>query len=109
MAGIDSDGLTIKALAEIKTSLETRAKDAFGAGANVTPSGVLGLLIGLFSDPMDQGWQGVQGVYDARSVGNATGIPLDNLAELKGLKRLAATSSTAARRGCHPRRRNGHG
>lgn len=94
MAGLTSEGLEIKTLAEVKTSCEDRVKATFGEQADVSPRSVFGQLIGVFAPELADVWELAQQLYDAIDPDQVTGPLLRNIGALVGVRPLTATSST---------------
>jgi len=93
--GLDPTGFTLKTLADIRAALESDGRNQWGQGLNVSPDGAAGQMIGIVAGALDEIWQGLQASYDTLVPQNAEGVLLDNLAQIIGLTRLAATESTA--------------
>lgn len=93
---LTSSGLTIQTLAEIKADLEADFRASFGDNINVTPSSVLGQLIGTFAEREASVQQEAQNTYAAFDPNSAVGVQQDRLAALTGSLRDSATFSTAA-------------
>lgn len=93
--GLDSTGFTVKTLADIRASLETRAREVFGAGIDLDYDTVLGRVIGVTAGALDEVWQQLQNNYNARVPNNADGVLLDNIAAVRGMARNGATKATA--------------
>ena len=99
MAGLSDAGLEILRLPEV---IEQHNSDAQILFADLVPVGdvvdtsattTLGRLIGLISPSEADIWAAIQQVYDAFTASGATGISLDNLAEIAGLIRQGASKS----------------
>lgn len=93
MAGLTSEGLAIKRLAEIKADIEARLKAELGADVATGPTSVLGHLIGIFAASLADAWEGLDGVVAATSPDAATGAALDGLAAIVGVQRQGATKA----------------
>jgi len=92
---VDSTGLTIKTLAELRADMRADARAAFGAGVQLGADSIFGQLIDLVADIAAQNYDVLQGVYDAFDADAALGVNLDSLASLTGVTREAARASTA--------------
>lgn len=92
--GITSSGFIKKRLTDIKSEMETVARETFGNGINLQPTELLGQLIGILAEREALQWEKMEGIYAAMSVQNANGVILDNLVALTGIERLAATKGT---------------
>lgn len=97
--GLSADGFTAARQADyltlIRDDYEARLR---AAGYTVMPDWERDLFLGSISEIMAWllGLQSEvgQAIYDARVVGNATGLQLDNLAVIVGVRRQEATAST---------------
>ena len=101
MAGLTNQGLEIKRLGEVITSLREEAVPIFqdlvlpGDVVDTSDSSTLGRLIGLVSPSLSDLWEAVQQVYWAFDPNSATGVALDNLVVYGGLTRNPASPTTA--------------
>ena len=95
MAGLTSTGFTSYSLSELVTSMQAKAKELFGSDINIEDDSVMGVLIELYAYGLDQVWSNMQSLYDSFVPQNAVGVQLDNIAQIKGLTRKDATSSTS--------------
>lgn len=93
MAGLTSEGLSIKRLAEIKADIEARLKAELGPDVATGPTSVLGHLIGILAASLAESWEGLEGVAAAISPDAATGKALDDLAAIVGVQRQGATKA----------------
>ncbi len=94
MSGLTSTGFDIKRLDEIEAEIITAVEAAFGP-INQNDDGFLRQLIGIFSEREALLWELAQALYGAYYPSAAEGVPLDNVAELVGITRIAAAKSTA--------------
>ena len=92
--GLDETGFTLKRLTDIIASIKTRAEALFGSDITTDEDSVFGQLISVFSDELTTLWEGMQEVYDSQKPDAAEGAQLDDVADLNGVTRLPATSST---------------
>ena len=90
---IDATGITVKRLADIRESLNERARAAFGSTVNVATDSVLGRLIGIFAAELSLVHELAQETYDAIDPDQAVGSQLDNLCALIGVSREPARST----------------
>jgi uncharacterized phage protein gp47/JayE len=101
MAGMTSEGLEIKRLGEVITSLKEEAVPIFqdlvqpGDVVDTSDSSTIGRLIGLTSPSLADLWEAAQEVYWAFDPNSARGIALDNLVMYGGLSRNPASATTA--------------
>jgi len=94
--GLEETGFTLKRLTDIIASLKIRAKAQFGEGITTDDDSVFGQLIAVLSDEFATLWEGMQEVYDSQKPDAAEGVQLDDVADLNGVTRLSATSSTVS-------------
>lgn len=90
--GVTSAGFAKKSYSDIRASLEGAAKSAFGQAVDLSPTGPMGQLLGIFSDEFSQIWEAVEDAYQI-SPDSAAGNTLDEIASLTGISRLAAQPS----------------
>jgi uncharacterized phage protein gp47/JayE len=90
MAGLTAEGLEIRTQPEIQEILEEKLAIAL-PGANVR-AGPLHQLVGILSEELALAWESLQAVYSGFS-SDASGVLLDQIAELTGTTRRAATRS----------------
>lgn len=101
MAGITNEGLTIKRLGEVVTTLRTEAVPIFqdlvlpGDVVDTSDSSTIGRLIGLVSPSLSDLWEAVEEVYWAFDPNSARGIALDNMVMYGGLTRNPSSATTA--------------
>lgn len=98
--GLTADGYTAARQADFLTVIRDRYEaELVALGYTQAPDWERDLFLGQTSEIMayllaQQSEGGLQAVYDSRSVSNATGIHLANLALIVGVTKLAATYST---------------
>ena len=92
--GVTDAGFVLKRLTDIQTEIETILREVFGNGINLLPTESLGQIVGILSEREALLWEKMQDVYDSQSPTNATGVPLDDVASITGIQRLAATKGT---------------
>lgn len=92
--GLDETGFTLKRLTDIITSMRAKAAEIFGDEITTDEDSVLGQLIAVQADEVATLWEGMQEVYDSQKPDAAEGVQLDDVADLNGVTRLAAVSST---------------
>ncbi len=90
--GLTSLGFRLKRLEDLKTELEGQFKSEFG-DINIGNDSVAGKLIGIIAKLEADIWELQNEVYDSQYPNSAQGIGLDNVADLIGIRRLAATKS----------------
>lgn len=93
MAGLDTNGLTIKRLAEIKTDIESSLKNTFGDQINLLPESVFGQLVGIMAEREALIWELVEAVYNSQYPDSAEGVSLDDVGAITSFTRLPALES----------------
>jgi len=93
MSGLTTTGFQRKTLEEILADLTARAQAEFGASIRTDAASVLGHLLGIHAEPIDELWELAQVLYDSFSPDNASGDMLDNLVGLVGVVREPATKA----------------
>ncbi len=93
MAGIDTNGFTIKTLDEIKSEIEADLKAELGATLNTSAASVFGQLIGVMAGKLNEMWQLSEAVYRSQYAASASGEALENVGDITGVLRLPATKS----------------
>ncbi|EMF82193.1 baseplate J-like protein [Leptospira weilii serovar Topaz str. LT2116] len=90
--GATAVGFVIKEQEQIKADLISLAQDPsiFGPDEDVSPHAPLGMFIELVSRSEFELWQAVESNYNESYLDTATGISLDRLVRLKGIKRKEA-------------------
>lgn len=91
--GLTSTGFTIKRLSDVKDEIETSLRTFFGPGINLQADQLMGQIVGIYAEATAKTWEMGQGVYDAFYPDSASGINLDNVVAITGIKRLEATFS----------------
>lgn len=94
MAGLTTAGLTIKRLSDLITEYKDDLVTKVDAGANTDDDSSLVKLGGIVLRPVSNVWEAVLQVFDSGDITKATGRSLDNLGQLVGVLRKAATFST---------------
>lgn len=95
MAGLTAAGLVTKTAAEILADIEASQKAALGSDLDVSPSGPLGQINGIFAAHVRELWELAAALYSARDPRGATGDALTGTALLTGTERRAAQRATA--------------
>lgn len=93
MFGITDEGFQAKRLEDFVIEL-TEEYEAELGNVDTSPESVLGVQIGIQAKAFADLWEGYQALYASFYPDSASGIPLDNVLSLTGLKRLDATKST---------------
>ena len=91
--GVTTTGFNRKRIADIKTEIEESLKANLGKNINLLPEGVLGQLVGIFSDREASIWEELEAVYGSYYPDTAEGVNLDRVGNIVGATRLAATKS----------------
>ena len=91
MAGLTSEGLTLKSLLEIRDDMAAQLKVELGPDLQTGDDSVLGHLLGVEAAALVEVWELLQGVVDAFSPDAAQGAALDQLCAIVGVTRQPAT------------------
>jgi len=94
VAVLDSNGLTVPRLPEIKADLEAKAIELFGEDVDLEEDGPMGQLIGIMSQGFDDLYQLLRAVYDSFNPDTAQGQALDSIAAVVGLTREPSAPTT---------------
>lgn len=95
MAGLSSDGFSIKRLAEVISDRQASARNYFGNDAAVGVNDVLGRALRIHSPAEADLWELAEAVYNSFNPAVATGNQLDVIVSYGGLTRFEAAPSTA--------------
>lgn len=87
---VTAEGFDRPRLPEIKADYDQRFTDALGP-VNTAPDAVVGQIIGIFSEALDNAYEALQDTYDSMYPPTAEGTSLDGAVSLVGLTRLGAT------------------
>jgi len=98
MAGLSSDGLTIKRLPEIIDEITTSERNNISSNISTEDDEVLGQLNNIIGTSLAELWELVESVNDNFNVDKAEGRNLDDLAALVGISRIAALKTTGSAR-----------
>lgn len=93
MTGLLSTGFVPKRLDEIKTELEADFREALGQNVQLVPQSVFGQLVGIAAEREADVWEQAEEVYHAGTLGGAEEVALEDIGELAGVDRPAATFS----------------
>lgn len=94
--GVTDEGFVLKRLADVRDSMRTRLREAFGEGIRLDAKSVFGRLEGLMSAAISEVWEATAANAVAADPAQADGVHLENHASVQGLTKLGATFSTAA-------------
>lgn len=92
--GITAQGFSLKRLEDSKAEIEQELRNALGNGINLLPTELLGQIVGIFSERDALIWEAILGVYNSQYPDTASGLSLDNVVSITGIKRLEATKGT---------------
>lgn len=92
--GVQSSGFVVKPYTVIEREYQNLFKTYFGSSIKLTSDSWAGVLIELLSYQDSQMWNLADSVYSAHTLSGADGIYLDNLLNLRGIYRNAATASS---------------
>lgn len=93
--GLTAEGYIPKTLSVITTELEKEYKSLFGDDLDVSAESVMGQWIGVSAKREALIWEGLQEVYASRDPSSAEGVPLENICDFTGTKRLKALKTYA--------------
>lgn len=92
--GVTPDGFRKKTFDDVYTSIVDAVHAVpFLSTLSLTRDTFLGGVVGIVATAYAEGWDVLQGVYNAFDPDGATGRPLDNLSTITGTRRLAATQT----------------
>ena len=94
--GLLPSGFSIKRLTDIKTEIESSLRTIFGVGINLLPTELLGQIVGIISEREALVWELAQAVYNSQYPDTASGVALDNVVAITGIKRLEATKGNGS-------------
>ena len=90
---VTDNGFVRPTLQELKTRFTERFRAVFGDTIDNDETGPTGQLIGLLADLFDDAWSCDQEVYASHNPNAASGLALDVVCDLTGIKRIAAAAS----------------
>lgn len=90
---LDRTGFKRKTYQDLKSDMEEKFTEMFGADINLSARSPLGILLMLFAWFLSLIWEIAERVYNSAYVSKATGIQLDRLGPYIGLSRNKATRS----------------
>jgi uncharacterized phage protein gp47/JayE len=94
MSGLTADGFERKRLIDIKETIETALKAAFGGNIDLSPQSGFGQFIGIVSEALADQWESQENVYNSQYPSTAQGNQLSNVVDYNGITRQDATFST---------------
>jgi uncharacterized phage protein gp47/JayE len=94
MSGLSDSGFDILSQSEIDDAILDSVEAAYGP-INRNADGVIRQFVGIISERLALLWELAQATYLSYYPSSAEGVPLDNVAELTGITRIAAAKSTA--------------
>lgn len=94
--GLTSAGFVLKQQNEIIIEINAILQTIFGSNANLSPTAVLGQLVGIFSEREALLWMLIEAVYNSGYPAGAEGTSVDNILALTNLRRLPATATVTA-------------
>lgn len=92
--GITPQGFSLKRLSDSRDEIETELRGALGNGINLLPTELLGQIVGIFAERDALIWEALLAVYNSQYPDTASGVTLDNVVSITGIKRLEATKGT---------------
>ncbi|MEI2392219.1 baseplate J/gp47 family protein [Priestia megaterium] len=90
---LDKTGFKRKTYQELKSDMEEKFKEGFGADINLSARSPLGILLMIFAWFLSLIWEIAERVYNSAYVSKATGVQLDRLGPYIGISRNGATRS----------------
>lgn len=90
--GITPEGFVRKRLEDIRLELISQFEAEFGA-IDVSAGSVFGVFIGIMAKEFADEWELLEAVYYSLYPSSADGTSLDNVGDLTGIQRLAATQT----------------
>jgi len=91
---LDANGFKRKTYDELLEDISTKAKEYFGANANVSSRAALGIFIRIMAWFLSLAYQAIEAVYHSGFRSSAEGVQLDKLLPLAGTQRLQAEYAT---------------
>ncbi|WEA46802.1 baseplate J/gp47 family protein [Priestia aryabhattai] len=88
---LDKTGFKRKTYQELKSDMEEKFKEGFGADINLSARSPLGILLMIFAWFLSLVWELAERVYNSAFVSKATGVQLDRLGPYIGVSRNGAT------------------
>lgn len=93
---LDEKGFRRKTYDELLEDMEIKARELFGADINTSARAFMGLLLRLFAWFLSLAWIILEKVYYSGYVSTATGVQLDRLAKLVGIRRRVASPANGS-------------
>lgn len=90
--GLTPSGFKRKRQEDILNDLRQAVVEELGP-VNTNPDSTIGQLLGVISQPISDLWQEAENVYHSQYVASAEEVSLDNVVDLVGVQRLAATKT----------------
>jgi len=94
MSGLTSSGFERKRLVDIKTDIEDKLKNIFGANIDISPQSGLGQFVGIMSEAQADQWQSQEDIYNSQYPSTSQGSQLSNVVMYNGIERHSASKST---------------
>lgn len=91
---LDANGFKRKTYDDLLKDISSKAKEQFGANANVSSRAALGIFIRIMAWFLSLAWQAIEAVYHSGYRHSAEGVQLDKLLPLAGTQRLQAEYAT---------------
>jgi len=96
MAGVTSEGFTVKSLTEITNDINGSMVSKFGTTFDTSPESPDGQVIGVMANLIANLWQQAEAAYNGYNPSSAFGNGLDKLCELNGVFRIINKPTTVA-------------
>lgn len=94
MSGVTPTGFEKKTLATILAEIEAAERAELNAALNLQAPSVFASFNGIYAERLEELWDIAEAVYAAQYPDSANDEPLDQVASITGVTRLAATKST---------------
>jgi len=93
MAGLTPAGLVIKTRPEIFENIQSKFKTRIDPLWGDRSNNLINIIANVFAEEISDAWGGIQGTYDASFPMSASGVSLDNVADIVNIQRIAASKS----------------
>lgn len=93
--GLTEYGFNPPTIEELIARIIARQRSEIDSQLDTTATSVVGQLNGIYASALAQAWEAVQDMVDQLDPSAATGVWLENLCALSGVRRRQATASTA--------------
>src|SRR5579859_3935544 len=91
--GVTPQGFVLKPMTVIVDELQNDLKSVFGNQIDLGAETVFGQFVGVISERVSDIWELSQASYNSRFRSSASGVSLDNVGDLTGVKRIGPATS----------------